>query len=59
MGEDWALISGVLNAKFLAFSIPNTKKLLSSNVLYVKKKFETSYSNVPTLEWYDPVCYNI
>ena len=28
---------GVLNAKFLAFSTPNTKKLPSSDVLYVKK----------------------
>ena len=32
------LTSGMLNAKFVAFSIPNTKNHISSNVPNVKKK---------------------
>ena len=42
-----AFSSSVLNAKFLAFSTPK------------KKKIETYESNVPSLEWYGQVCYNI
>ena len=40
-----AFSPGVLNAKFLTFSTLNTKRLPSSDVLYVKKNFETCYSN--------------